>query len=52
MADNNYYCAGSQCRKTTQRVCVRMEKRTYYYCVDCGRRLETRGEVEESKKAG
>ncbi len=46
MTGNNYYCAGEQCRRTTRRLCVRMRKRTYYYCVNCGRRLELRDEVE------
>jgi len=41
---SNYYCAGEHCRKTTRRLTVRMEKRTYYYCVNCGRRLELRDE--------
>ena len=44
MTGNNYYCAGNHCRRTTQRVRVRMAERTYYYCVECGRRLECREE--------
>lgn len=46
MTGNNYYCAGEQCRKTTRRLCVRMRKRTYFYCVNCGRRLELREDHE------
>lgn len=46
MTGNNYYCAGDQCRKTTRRLCVRMRKRTYFYCVNCGRRLELRDEPD------
>jgi len=46
---NNYYCAGDQCRKTTRRLCVRMRKRTYYYCVNCGRRLELRADHEHEQ---
>ena len=46
MTGNNYYCAGDQCRKTTRRLCVRMRNRTYYYCVNCGRRLELRDDLE------
>ncbi len=41
MTDTNYYCAGSHCRRTTRRVRVRMANQTYYYCVECGRRLES-----------
>ena len=46
---SNYYCASHQCRRTTRHVCVRMTKQTYYYCVECGRRLE---KVEEVAEAG
>ena len=46
MMGNNYYCAGDQCRRTTRRLCVRMRKRTYFYCVNCGRRLELRDDLE------
>lgn len=46
MQGSNHYCAGHLCRKTTRHVRVRMESRTYYYCVHCGRRLETRAEYE------
>ena len=59
MADTNYYCAGSHCRRTTQRVRVRMAEQTYYYCVECGRRLEETTPVRsaaagllDEKKAG
>ena len=53
MTDTNYYCAGSHCRKTTRRVRVRMSNQTYFYCVECGRRLETREESHvHEKKAG
>jgi hypothetical protein len=45
----NHYCAGHLCRKTTRHVRVRMESRTYYYCVHCGRRLETRAEYERHR---
>jgi len=51
----NYYCAGENCRRTTQRLTVRMQDRTYFYCVKCGRRLELRGEYEQTRvprKAG
>ena len=41
MSDTNDYCAGSHCRRTTRRVRVRMANQTYYYCVECGRRLES-----------
>ena len=41
MTGTNYYCAGSHCRRTTRRVRVRMANQTYYYCVECGRRLES-----------
>jgi hypothetical protein len=44
---NNYYCASSQCRRTTQRLRVEMAQKTYYYCVECGRRLE-RKEAHET----
>ena len=47
MQDANYYCAANLCRRTTQRVTVRMMNRTYYYCVRCGRRLELREEYEQ-----
>jgi len=49
MMGNNFYCAGDQCRKTTRRLCVRMRKRTYYYCVNCGRRLELRADHEHAR---
>ncbi len=49
--NSNYYCAGSRCRKTTRRVCVRMSNRTYLYCVDCGRRLEMRREQQAAMVA-
>jgi len=49
MTITSYYCAGEPCRKTTPRVTVRMRNRTYYYCVKCGRRLELRGEYEETR---
>jgi hypothetical protein len=39
MHRTNYYCAGPHCRRTTRRLTVRLHSRTYYYCVDCGRRL-------------
>jgi len=42
MSCNSYYCAGDHCRRTTNRMRVRMRKRTYFYCVECGRRLELR----------
>lgn len=42
MSCSSYYCAGDHCRRTTSRVRVRMRKRTYFYCVECGRRLELR----------
>ena len=50
----NYYCAGENCRKTTRRLTVRMMDRTYFYCVNCGRRLELRGEIDQtaSRKVG
>ena len=47
MTGTNYYCSGDRCRRTTHRLRVRMSNRTYYYCVECGRRLETRTEYEE-----
>jgi len=47
MTGTNFYCAGEGCRRTTRRLTVRMQNRTYYYCVNCGRRLELRGEVAE-----
>ena len=51
MSCKNYYCA--DCRQTTRRLTVRMNNRTYFYCVHCGRRLERRDEYELSeKKAG
>ena len=49
MTCNNYYCAGDHCRKTTERVRVRMRNRTYFYCVVCGRRLEMRDEYERQQ---
>lgn len=42
MTGTNYYCTGDSCRKTTPHVCVRMDKRTFFYCVHCGHRLELR----------
>ena len=50
MQGSNHYCSGHMCRKTTRHVRVRMESRTYYYCVQCGRRLETRREFERTKR--
>lgn len=47
MTFRNYYCDSPQCRRTTRRLCVRMNGRTYYYCVDCGRRLELRPEYDK-----
>lgn len=47
MMGTNYYCAGERCRKTTRHVCVRMDERVYFYCVDCGRRLELRCAEED-----
>jgi hypothetical protein len=55
MSDTNYYCAGTRCRRTTRRVRVRMGQNTYYYCVECGRRLEVREEQlqpEPRRKTG
>ena len=46
MTCTSYYCAGDHCRRTTNHLCVRMQQRTYYYCVQCGRRLELRDEYE------
>ena len=46
MTTTNYYCAGEQCRKSTTRLMVRLQRRTYLYCVRCGRRLEMRDEYE------
>ncbi len=48
MHGSNYYCAGQACHRTTQHVIVRMHERTYYYCVQCGRRLEERAEYEKT----
>jgi hypothetical protein len=36
----NHYCSGADCRRTTRRVRVRLDSRTYLYCVRCGRRLD------------
>ena len=44
----NHYCSGHLCRKTTRHVRVRMESRTYFYCVHCGRRLESRADHERT----
>lgn len=41
---NNYYCANSSCRRTTVHLCVKMDRRKYLYCVECGRRLEVRAD--------
>ena len=50
---SNYYCASHLCRRTTRHVCVRMAKQTYYYCVECGRRLEKISEeIGEVSEAG
>jgi len=38
----NYYCAGESCRQSTRRLAVRVRRKTYFYCVRCGRRLERR----------
>ncbi len=48
MQSINHYCSGHLCRKTTRHVRVRMESRTYFYCVHCGRRLESRVDYERS----
>jgi len=48
MHGSNYYCAGQACHRTTHHVIVRMHDRTYYYCVQCGRRLEERTEYEKT----
>ncbi len=47
MTFRSYYCDSPQCRRTTRRFCVRMNQRTYYYCVECGRRLELRPEYDK-----
>ncbi len=47
MTGHNFYCSGSQCRRTTKHVCVRMQRNTYFYCVACGRRLESRANVAQ-----
>jgi len=49
---SNYYCASHLCRRTTRHVCVRMAKQTYYYCVECGRRLEKVKGVAETSALG
>lgn len=51
MHGTNYYCAGQACHRTTQHVIVRMHERTYYYCVQCGRRLEERTEYDREQNA-
>ena len=51
MNGTSYYCAGQGCRRTTPRVTVRMLDRTYFYCVQCGRRLESREEYERANSA-
>jgi hypothetical protein len=50
MTGTSYYCAGDGCRRTTRRLTVRMQKRTYFYCVDCGRRLELRDEEAAERR--
>ncbi|MHC5051894.1 MAG: hypothetical protein ACYTGK_14935 [Planctomycetota bacterium] len=50
MSCTNYYCAGDRCRRTTQHLRVRMESRTYLYCVKCGRRLEHRVQPEREEE--
>jgi len=47
MTGANYYCAGDHCRRTTSHLRVRMDRETYLYCVECGRRLEVRRSLEE-----
>jgi len=49
MQSTHHYCSGHLCRGTTRHVRVRMESRTYFYCVQCGRRLETRVEFENTR---
>jgi hypothetical protein len=49
MQSIHHYCSGHLCRGTTRHVRVRMESRTYFYCVHCGRRLETRVEYETTR---
>jgi len=49
MSCTNYYCAGDRCRRTTQHLVVRMESRTFLYCVKCGRRLEQRVQSERTE---
>lgn len=49
MTATNYYCSGEQCRRTTRRMTVQLQRRTYFYCVKCGRRLELRDEYERSR---
>ena len=49
MQSIHHYCSGHLCRATTRHVRVRMESRTYFYCVQCGRRLETRAEFENAR---
>ena len=50
MSTANYYCSGEQCRQTTRRLTVRLQRRTYLYCVKCGRRLEKQDGCDESRK--
>ena len=50
MRCTNYYCAGDHCRRTTQRVRVRIDDRTYLYCVHCGRRLEMRALRDQASR--
>jgi hypothetical protein len=50
MSCTNYYCAGDRCRRTTEHLRVRMESRTYLYCVKCGRRLEHRVRPERDQE--
>ncbi|MHC4931986.1 MAG: hypothetical protein ACYTGV_07345 [Planctomycetota bacterium] len=49
MTGHNYYCAGDHCRRTTERVRVHMKGKTYFYCVDCGKRLEERNGYEHTR---
>ena len=50
MTGTNFYCAGEGCRRTTRRLTVRMQNRTYFYCVNCGRRLELRAEETDQPR--
>jgi len=54
MTGTNYYCSSAACRKTTAHVRVRMDRRTYFYCVQCGHRLELResASAERKRRAG